>query len=262
MEHVLYHQPEAILERLLLDFFASLQKWIASCGMFEIILWCDNSNFLNTEADVGWSGSVWSWQSRGHFAQCWGWICAAVLFSSYEVVQVVNLGLKQFISLLFAVGFVFVTSHDICCSKVKLEIKIRQSESQKYTLKPDPTLLAHFSNEAFGLLHVHEIKGDATLGKRPAQQSSARGRRCSTGKFGRNLSDVFPHFPKDFPGFFSINSVGCYHTTLLRHCQRRWEVVESAPARRCAGAKTFHVSCPSGPFVLGVDFQVCCKMLV
>ena len=227
---------------------------------------------LNTEADVGWSGSVWSWQSRGHFAQCWGWICAAVLFSYYEVVQVVNLGLKQFISLLFAVGFVFVTSHDICCSKVKLEIKIRQSESQKYTLKPDPTLLAHFSNEAFGLLHVHEIKGDATLGKRPAQQSSARGRRCSTGKFGSNLSDVFPHFPKDFPvpgcvgfkrNFFSFNSVGSdYHTTLLRHCQRRWEVVESAPARRCAGAKTFHVSCPSGPFVLGVDFQVCCKMLV
>ena len=142
-----------------------------------------------------------------------------------------NLGLKQFISLLFAVGFVFVTSHDICCSKVKLEIKIRQSESQKYTLKPDPTLLAHFSNEAFGLLHVHEIKGDATLGKRPAQQSSARGRRCSTGKFGSNLSDVFPHFPKDFPvpgcvgfkrNFFSFNSVGSdYHTTLLRHCQRR-----------------------------------------
>eukprot|EP00434_Breviolum_minutum_P035379 symbB.v1.2.031316.t1/scaffold3623.1/size53121/2 len=37
------------------------------------------------------------------------------------------------------------------------------------------------SVEAFGLLHVHEIKGDATLGKRPAQQSSARGRSIVNG---------------------------------------------------------------------------------
>lgn len=112
-------------------------------------------------------------------------------------------------SFLFCLLLVLFSLQAMKFAKVKSEIKIRITKTYKtYTQRSQRSqrsqikvLKAHFghiflylSNEAFGLLHVHEIKGDATLGK----QSSARGRRCFD-RFGK----FFPMFPVFFFPMFS-----------------------------------------------------------
>ena len=217
---------------------------------------------------------MWQFQFSEHRSRCWLFRICVILAIARPFCAVLrldlrssfflllwncasgDLGLKQFISLVVVV--VFVASHDICCSQVKSEeIWIRQySESQKHTLKADLIFLAQGISPMRPLVYSTSTRSKVMQRWGNDQRNKAAHGVEDARHWWGDLAESYPMFFHIFlvlhigfkRHFFSINSLGCdrCRTTLLRHCQRGWEVVESAPTQRCAGAKhsMFHVLRP------------------